>query len=128
MRAAWFCVAAIFIFGGWFVSSAAIEEPVHLDSGVVSGVAGSNVAVRVFRGIPYALAPVGKLRWREPQPAATPGQKSGGTGGHAAGTASPAEAEQHRLPPDSITKQTLALPGRTLAFSATAGSDRKSVV
>jgi len=62
---------------------------------------------------------------REPQPAATPsGPKSGGTGGHAAGTASPAEAEQHRLPPDSTTKQTLALPGRTLAFSATAGSIR----
>jgi carboxypeptidase C (cathepsin A) len=61
---------------------------------------------------------------REPQPAATPGQKSGGMGGHAAGTASPAEAEQHRLPPDSTTKQTLALPGRTLAFSATAGSIR----
>jgi carboxypeptidase C (cathepsin A) len=61
----------------------------------------------------------------EPQPAATPsGQKSGGTGGRAAGTASPAEAEQHRLPPDSTTKQTLALPGRTLAFSATAGSIR----
>ena len=38
--------------------------------------------------------------------------------------ASPAAAEQHRLPPDSTTKQTLALPGRTLAFSATAGSIR----
>jgi carboxypeptidase C (cathepsin A) len=61
----------------------------------------------------------------EPQPAATPsGQKSGGAGGRAAGTASPAEAEQHRLPPDSVTKQTLALPGRSLAFSATAGSIR----
>ena len=61
----------------------------------------------------------------EQQPAATPsGQKSGGAGGRAAGTASPADAEQHRLPPDSTTKQTLALPGRTLAFSATAGSIR----
>src|ERR1700722_14993285 len=61
----------------------------------------------------------------EPQPAATPsGQKSGGASGHAAGAASPAEAEQHRLPPDSTTKQTLALPGRTLTFSATAGSIR----
>ena len=37
---------------------------------------------------------------------------------------SPAAAEQHRLPPDSTTKQTLALPGRTLAFTATAGSIR----
>src|SRR5580698_7322667 len=52
------------------VLPAAIEEPVHLDSGLLSGVAGTNTAVRVFRGIPYAAAPVGALRWREPQPAA----------------------------------------------------------
>ena len=60
------------------------------------------------------------------QPAAAPsGQKSGGPGGRAATSpASPAAAEQHRLPPDSTTKQTLALPGRTLAFTATAGSIR----
>ena len=32
--------------------------------------------------------------------------------------------KQHRLPPDSTTKQTLALPGRTLDFTATAGSIR----
>jgi carboxypeptidase C (cathepsin A) len=61
------------------------------------------------------------------QPAATPspspsGQK-GGTGRGAA-TPSPAAAEQHRLPPDSTTRQTLALPGRTLDFTATAGSIR----
>src|SRR5216683_2959839 len=65
------------------------------------------------------------------QPAATPsGQKSGGVGGRAAapsssdGPSSPATAEQHRLPPDSTTKQTLALPGRTLNFALTAGSIR----
>src|SRR5882757_1712707 len=57
-------------------------------------------------------------------PAATPsGQKSGGGRGGAT-PASQATAEQHRLPLDSTTKQTLALPGRTLAFSATAGSVR----
>src|SRR5664279_1466369 len=57
-------------------------------------------------------------------PAATPsGQKSGGGRGGAT-PASQATAELHRLPPDSTTKQTLALPGRTLAFSATAGSIR----
>lgn len=61
-----------------------------------------------------------------PQPAATPspspsGQKGGGRG---AGAAPPAATEQHRLPPDSTTRQTLALPGRTLDFSATAGSIR----
>jgi carboxypeptidase C (cathepsin A) len=65
------------------------------------------------------------------QPAAAPpGQKAGAAGGHAAtpnstsSASSPAAAEAHRLPPDSTTKQTLALPGRTLNFSATAGSVR----
>src|SRR6266481_8096245 len=44
----------------------------------------------------------------QPQPAATPsGQKAGGRGDAAT---PPAAAEQHRLPPDSTTKQTLALP------------------
>jgi carboxypeptidase C (cathepsin A) len=51
-------------------------------------------------------------------------QKSGGTGGRASTPASPGAAEQHKLPPDSTTKQTLVLPGRTLAFRATAGSIR----
>jgi carboxypeptidase C (cathepsin A) len=58
------------------------------------------------------------------QPAATPspsGQKGGAGRGPAA---TPPAAEQHRLPPDSTTRQTLALPGRTLDFSATAGSIR----
>jgi len=60
------------------------------------------------------------------QPAATPSaQKAGGGGGRGANTPnSPAVAEQHRLPPDSTTQQTLALPGRTLDFTATAGSIR----
>src|SRR5438445_6838605 len=60
------------------------------------------------------------------KPAATPSaQKSGATGEHGGATPnSPAAPEQYRLPPDSTTKQTLALPGRTLAFTATAGSIR----
>jgi carboxypeptidase C (cathepsin A) len=53
------------------------------------------------------------------------GQKGGARArGDSSTPASPAVAEQHRLPPDSTTKQTLALPGRTLAFTATAGSIR----
>jgi carboxypeptidase C (cathepsin A) len=65
-----------------------------------------------------------------PQPAqqapavATPsGQKGGGARG--GGTpATPAAAEQHKLPPDSTTRQTLELPRRKLSFAATAGSIR----
>ena len=60
------------------------------------------------------------------------GQKGGGRrGGDAANASSSntsssnaSSAEQHRLPPDSITKQTLALPGRSLNFTAIAGSIR----
>jgi carboxypeptidase C (cathepsin A) len=60
------------------------------------------------------------------QPAAVPpGQKSAAPGGHGtANSPAAATAEQHRLPPDSTTKQTVVLPGRTLAFTATAGSIR----
>ena len=60
-----------------------------------------------------------------PQPVATPsGQKSGAGGEHGSASHPPVAAELHRLPPDSTTKQTLVLPGRTLAFTATAGSIR----
>ncbi|WP_426442118.1 S10 family peptidase [Bradyrhizobium genosp. P] len=52
-----------------------------------------------------------------------PGHGDAGPNGNASSTAN-ASAEQHRLPPDSTTKQSLALPGRTLAFTATAGSIR----
>jgi carboxypeptidase C (cathepsin A) len=59
------------------------------------------------------------------QPAATPStQKSGATGEHGGATPNSPASEQHRLPPDSTTKQTLVLPGRTLAFTAIAGTIR----
>jgi carboxypeptidase C (cathepsin A) len=57
---------------------------------------------------------------RQQSAGAPPDQKGGG----ANAPSSPAAAEPHRLPPDSTTKQTLSLPGRTLSFAATAGSIR----
>jgi len=72
MKPAAFCVAAIVALAGWFASAspAAVDEPVRLDSGLLSGMAGSDAGVRVFLGIPYAAPPVGQLRWRPPQPVA----------------------------------------------------------
>jgi para-nitrobenzyl esterase len=43
---------------------------IHLDAGIVSGIAGSTPEVHAYKGIPYAAPPVGNLRWRAPQPEA----------------------------------------------------------
>jgi para-nitrobenzyl esterase len=48
-------------------AGASMNEPVRLDTGLISGVAGVNPEVRVFKGIPFAAPPVGNLRWHSPQ-------------------------------------------------------------
>lgn len=45
-------------------------DPVQIEQGKVAGSTGFSPEVRVYRGIPYALPPVGSLRWAPPQPAA----------------------------------------------------------
>src|SRR3984957_17100474 len=49
---------------------AAVPDPVRLDSGSISGTTGASGEVRIFRGVPYAAAPVGSLRWKAPRPVA----------------------------------------------------------
>lgn len=53
------------------LAAAAIQEPVRVDGGLISGTPTPQwtPGVRAFRGIPYAAPPVGDLRWRSPQPA-----------------------------------------------------------
>ena len=58
-------------------------------------------------------------------PPATPaGRQASAPGGRGNASTPLAPVEQRRLPEDSRTKQSIALPGRTLAFTATAGSIR----
>jgi len=79
--------------------------------------------IALFAAIPSAYTQEAQHA-ETPAAAAPPGQK-GGPGARAGGTpASSAAAEQHKLPPDSTTKQRIELPGRSLTFTATAGSIR----
>jgi len=58
------------LFAVFGTAGAAIDDPVRLDTGMISGATTESPEVRVFKGIPYAAPPVGDLRWREPKPAA----------------------------------------------------------
>jgi para-nitrobenzyl esterase len=52
-----------------FVSRPAASAPVKIDTGSLTGMAGRDPAVTVYKGIPYAAPPAGNLRWRPPAPA-----------------------------------------------------------
>jgi len=58
----------VFLFAAG-TALAAINDPVKLDTGLISGLPGKDAEVRVYKGIPFAAPPVGELRWRAPRPA-----------------------------------------------------------
>ena len=49
---------------------AAANDPVRIDTGMITGVDGAEAGVRIYKGIPFAAPPVGDLRWKGPKPAA----------------------------------------------------------
>src|ERR1700691_2054528 len=62
-------IAAIALFSAT-LPLCAIDDTVRVENGSLSGAAGSNPDVKVYKGIPFAAPPVGDLRWKGPKPAA----------------------------------------------------------
>jgi len=61
-------LALVFAGGAPAFAAGAMDKPVRTQQGAVSGTAAEVPGVRVFKGIPFAAAPVGALRFREAQP------------------------------------------------------------
>src|SRR5580700_2558805 len=49
----------------------AIDDPVRVENGSLSGAPGSSPEVRVYKGVPFAAPPVGDSRWKGPKPASS---------------------------------------------------------
>src|SRR5579863_6326086 len=70
MRYSTLWLSAILAAGLSTSALAAIDDPVRVEGGLISGAPSSDNGVRAFKGIPYAAPPIGHFRWRPPQPVA----------------------------------------------------------
>ena len=52
----------------YYANPTPIETALTLDSGKIRGIYNEDKDVMIYAGIPYAEAPIGELRWKEPVP------------------------------------------------------------
>ncbi|MGA2599870.1 MAG: carboxylesterase family protein [Bryobacteraceae bacterium] len=98
----------------------AIDDPVRIANGSLSGTSGHSPEVRVYKGIPYAAPPVGSLRWKTPKaPAAWEGvRKADAFSPSCMQTTYPASSI-YRSEPEPVSEDCLYLNVWTAAKSAT---------
>jgi para-nitrobenzyl esterase len=110
---------------------AAVNDPIRLDTGMISGVTGHSPEVRVYKGIPFAAPPVGDLRFRAPQPPAKwegmrradqfgPMCMQGGAGGRGGGKGPAKGPAKGNAPTAAMSEDCLYLNVWTAALSPNA--------
>ena len=52
-----------------YAIAARSADEVAVESGKLQGTTNADHSVRIFKGVPFAAAPIGDLRWKAPQPA-----------------------------------------------------------
>jgi para-nitrobenzyl esterase len=114
------------IFAAVLPLAAAINDPVRVEQGQLSGVPGNSPDVRVYKGIPFAAPPVGDLRWRAPKPAADwSGVRKADQFSATCMQTSYPEGSIFRSEPQPVSEDCLALNIWTAAKSA---SDKRPVM
>ncbi|HVW97157.1 MAG TPA: carboxylesterase family protein [Mucilaginibacter sp.] len=68
MKTAFSLVVALLLCAAGYPQ--ALTNQVTISNGKLEGTFNTSTGVRSFKGIPYALPPVGELRWKAPQPPA----------------------------------------------------------
>jgi para-nitrobenzyl esterase len=114
------------IFATVLPLTAAINDPVRVEQGQLSGVPGSDPGVRVYKGIPFAAPPTGDLRWRAPKPAADwPGVRKADQFSSTCMQTPYPEGSLYRSEPQPVSEDCLYLNIWTAAKSA---SDKRPVM
>lgn len=93
------------------LASMPANAPVQVESGLVSGIAGRDPAITVFKGVPYAAPPIGDLRWRAPaRPAAWDGVRAANRFGAACPQPTPEMSAGAAMSEDCLTLNIWAPP------------------
>lgn len=120
-----FSALAIFLIAAFSINSTNSSlDKIKVEGGDISGTVNPSGDVHIFRGIPFAAAPVGALRWKAPQPVIPwSGVKACDKFGASPMQPKPAAfsmwTEEFLIPKDPISEDCLNLNVWTAALSAT---------